>query len=87
MDLTTTARRKGDDLLPLFFFAAAGASVAGGIGSGWYLWKRGQQEVARRLLEEDAQNVDEAIRREIDRAKLREEARAAGVDPEEVERG
>ncbi|MFF5650384.1 hypothetical protein [Streptomyces collinus] len=73
--------------MPILFFAAAGALVAGGTGGGWYMWKRGQQEAAKRLQHEDAEAAKQALRDAIDLADLRSEAKAAGLDPDEVVAG
>ncbi|MEU1177571.1 hypothetical protein ABZ464_07965 [Streptomyces sp. NPDC005820] len=73
--------------MPILFFAAAGALVAGGTGGGWYLWKRGQQEAAKRLQHEDAEAAKQALRDAIDLADLRSEAKAAGLDADEVVAG
>ncbi|MFI7871914.1 hypothetical protein [Streptomyces salinarius] len=73
--------------MPILFFAAAGALVAGGAGGGWYMWKRGQQEAAKRLQHEDAEAAKQALRDAIDLADLRSEAKAAGLDPDEVVAG
>ncbi|WP_109033425.1 hypothetical protein [Streptomyces rubrogriseus] len=73
--------------MPILFFAAAGALVAGGTGGGWYMWKRGQQEAAKRLQHEDAKAAKQALRDAIDLADLRSEAKAAGLDPDEVVAG
>ncbi|MGW5472816.1 hypothetical protein [Streptomyces chartreusis] len=73
--------------MPILFFAAAGALVAGGTGGGWYMWKRGQQEAAKRLQHEDAEAAKQALRDAIDVADLRSEAKAAGLDPDEVVAG
>lgn len=76
---------------PLLFYAAAGAliggGISGGIGGGWYLWQRGQQEAAKRLQREDAEAAKEALRDAIDLADLRSQAQAAGLDPDEVVAG
>lgn len=73
--------------MPILFLAAAGALVAGGAGGGWYMWKRGQQEAAKRLQHEDAEAAKQALRDAIDLADLRSEAKAAGLDPDEVVAG
>jgi hypothetical protein len=73
--------------MPILFFAAAGALMAGGTGGGWYMWKRGQQEAAKRLQHEDAEAAKQALRDAIDVADLRSEAKAAGLDPDEVVAG
>lgn len=73
--------------MPILFFAAAGALVAGGAGGGWYMWKRGQQEAAKRLQHEDAEAAKQALRDAVDLADLRSEAKAAGLDPDEVVAG
>lgn len=73
--------------MPILFFAAAGALVVGGTGGGWYMWKHGQQETAKRLQHVDAEAAKQALRDAIDLADLRSEAKAAGLDPDEVVAG
>lgn len=51
------------------------------------MWKRGQQEAAKRLQHEDAEAAKQALRDAIDLADLRSEAKAAGLDPDEVVAG
>ncbi len=51
------------------------------------MWKRGQQEAAKRLQHEDAKAAKQALRDAIDLADLRSEAKAAGLDPDEVVAG
>lgn len=72
---------------PIFYFVAAGAATVGGVAAGALLARRGQQEAAIRLQARDRAAVAQALRDEIDLESLREEARAAGVDPEMVEHG
>lgn len=48
------------------------------------MWKRGQQEAAKRLQHQDAEAAKEALRDQIDLAALRRQAVAEGLDPEEV---
>lgn len=75
---------------PILFFAAASALFGGGIasaGGGWYLWRRGQQEAAKRLQHQDAEAVKQALREGIEVADLRREAEEAGLDPDEVIEG
>ena len=74
-------------MLPVFYFAAAGASLLGGAGSSWYLWDRGKQAAARELAKEDLRNVEELLRQEINLQALRDEAMRRGVDPDAVLRG
>src|SRR5438045_9779445 len=73
--------------MPIVFFALAGAFFGGGIGGSWYFWKRGQQEAAKRLSDHDAQVVTQLLEQHIDLQDLRQRARDAGLDPDEVERG
>ncbi|GAB2841430.1 hypothetical protein GCM10027176_51600 [Actinoallomurus bryophytorum] len=73
--------------MPILFFAAAGALFAGGTGGGWYLWRRGQQEAAKRMQHQDAEATKRALRDAIDLADLRNKAREAGLDPDEVVAG
>ncbi|MFF0480190.1 hypothetical protein [Streptomyces sp. NPDC004435] len=73
--------------MPILFFAAAGALFAGGTGGGWYMWKRGLQEAAKQLQHQDAEAAKQALRDAIDLAGLRNEAQAAGLDPDEVVAG
>jgi hypothetical protein len=70
--------------MPILFFAAAGALFGGGAGGGWYLWKRGQQEAAKRMQHQDAEAAKQALRDALDLADLRRQAQEAGLDPEEV---
>jgi hypothetical protein len=70
--------------MPILFFAAAGALFAGGTGGGWYLWKRGQQEAAKRLQRQDAEAAKQALSDAIDIAALRTQAEAAGLNPDEA---
>ncbi|MDX2645185.1 hypothetical protein PV341_16765 [Streptomyces sp. PA03-1a] len=73
--------------MPILIFAAAGALFGGGAGGGWYMWKRGQQEAAKRLQHQDAEAAKQALRDAIDLADLRSKAREAGLDPDEVVAG
>ncbi|MFE6767831.1 hypothetical protein ACFVFD_02515 [Streptomyces fimicarius] len=73
--------------MPILFFAAAGALFAGGTGGSLYLWKRGCQEAARQLQRLDAKAARQALTDAVDLADLRKEARAAGLDPDEVVAG
>ncbi|MFH8975746.1 hypothetical protein [Streptomyces sp. NPDC017890] len=73
--------------MPILFFAAAGALFVGGTGGGWYMWKRGLQEAAKRLQRQDAEAVDQALTDAIDLAELRNKAQEAGLDPDEVVAG
>ncbi|MGC4788185.1 hypothetical protein ACLQ22_10140 [Micromonospora sp. DT178] len=76
---------------PILFYLAAGAvggvGVVGGFAGARFLYQRGQQEAAVQLQARDTAAVAQALRDEIDLAALREEARAAGVDPDQVEQG
>ena len=74
-------------MLPVVYFAAAGASLFGGIGSGWYFWERGKQTAAAKLRQEDLREIKELLTRELDLQDLRDEAERRGVDPEAVVRG
>lgn len=51
------------------------------------MWKRGQQEAAKRLQHQDAEAAKQALRDAIDLADLRSKAREAGLDPDEVVAG
>lgn len=73
--------------MPILFFAAAGALFGGGVGGGWYLWRRGLQEAAKRLQHQDAEAAKQALRDAIDLADLRSKAQEAGLDPDEVVAG
>ncbi|WP_328665383.1 hypothetical protein OG905_00480 [Streptomyces sp. NBC_00322] len=73
--------------MPILFFAAAGALFGGGAGGGWYLWRRGLQEAAKRLQHQDAEAAKQALRDAIDLADLRSKAQEAGLDPDEVVAG
>ncbi|MEU6957579.1 hypothetical protein [Streptomyces sp. NPDC045714] len=77
--------------MPILFFAAAGAlfggGIASGIGGGWYLWRRGQQEAAKRLLHQDAEAAKQMLRDAIDISDLRSKAQEAGLNPDEVVAG
>lgn len=73
--------------MPILFFAAAGALFGGGTGGGWYLWKRGQQEAAKRMQHQDAEAAKQALRDALDLADLRRQAQEAGLDPDEVVAG
>lgn len=73
--------------MPILFFAAAGALFGGGAGGGWYLWRRGQQEAAKRMQHQDVEAAKQALRDAIDLADLRSKAQAAGLDPDEVVAG
>ncbi|MEV6471665.1 hypothetical protein [Streptomyces sp. NPDC051657] len=77
--------------MPILFFAAAGALFAGGIasgvGGGWYLWRRGQQEAAKRLSHQDAEAAKQTLRDAIDMVDLRSKAQEAGLNPDEVVAG
>ncbi|MEU1813208.1 hypothetical protein [Micromonospora aurantiaca (nom. illeg.)] len=72
---------------PILYFAAAGAAGVGGAAGAVFLARRGQQEAAIWLQERDRAAAALALRGEIDLQSLREEARAAGVDPDVVEQG
>ncbi len=72
---------------PILFFAAAGALFGGGPLGGWYLWKRGQQGAAKRMQHQDADAAKQALRDAIDLGDLRNKAREAGLDPDEVVAG
>jgi hypothetical protein len=67
-------------------YAVGGISV-GGLAVARFLYQRGQQEAAVQLQGRDTAAVAHALRDEIDLAALREEARAAGADPDHVEQG
>ncbi|MFG1812099.1 hypothetical protein [Streptomyces sp. NPDC049040] len=73
--------------MPILFFAAAGALFGGATGGGWYLWRRGLQEAAKRLQHEDAEAAKQALTDAIDLADLRHKAQQAGLDPDEVVAG
>ncbi|MFF8927484.1 hypothetical protein ACF1AO_09505 [Streptomyces longwoodensis] len=77
--------------MPILFFAAAGAlfagGIAGGAGGGWYLWRRGQQEAAKRLQHQDAEAAKQALRDALDLADLRRKAQEVGLNPDEVVAG
>ncbi|MEV6000942.1 hypothetical protein AB0M25_16990 [Streptomyces griseomycini] len=73
--------------MPILFFAAAGALFVGGTSGGWYLWRRGQQEAAKRMQHEDAEAAKQALRDAIDLAELRSKAQEAGLNPDEVVAG
>ncbi|MFG1766922.1 hypothetical protein ACGFIH_26615 [Micromonospora parva] len=73
--------------LPILYYVAAGAATVGGVAAGVFFARRGQQEAAILLQARDRAAVAQALRGEIDLETLREEARAAGVDPELVEQG
>ncbi|MCX5462468.1 hypothetical protein AB0391_13000 [Streptomyces albidoflavus] len=73
--------------MPILFFAAAGALFTGGVGGGWYLWKRGLQEAAKRLQHQDAEAAKQSLRDGIDLEELRRMAQEAGLDPDEVVAG
>ncbi|MFF9022429.1 hypothetical protein [Streptomyces eurythermus] len=70
--------------MPILFFAAAGAFVVSGAGGGWYMWKRGLQEAAKRLQHQDAEAAKQALTEAIDLAELRSKAQEAGLNPDEV---
>lgn len=69
-------------VLPVIFFAAAGALAGGGLGGGWYFWQRGVQESARIQGDRDADNIRRALVAQTDLASVKRDARAAGVDVE-----
>ncbi|MFJ6115790.1 hypothetical protein [Streptomyces sp. NPDC092129] len=73
--------------MPLLFFAAAGVLFVGGTGGGWYMWKRGLQESAKRLHHQDAEAAKQALTDAIDVAELRSKAQEAGLNPDEVVAG
>lgn len=70
--------------MPILFFAAAGALIAGGSGGACHMWKRGQQEAAKRLQHQDAEAAKQALRDAIDLVDLRNKAQEVGLDPDEV---
>ncbi|MFD2090468.1 hypothetical protein [Blastococcus deserti] len=69
----------------LYILAAASASF-GGPAAGTLLFRRGQQEAAAYLQARDTESIARALRDEIGLASLRDEARAAGIDPDVIER-
>ncbi|MYU66410.1 hypothetical protein [Streptomyces sp. SID69] len=77
-------RQRKDRKMPILFFAAAGVLFVGGTGGGWYMWKRGWQEAAKRLQHRDAEAAKQALTDGIDLAELRSKAREAGLDPDDV---
>jgi hypothetical protein len=73
--------------MPILFFAAAGVLFVGGTGGGWYMWRRGLQEAAKRLRRQDAEAAKQALTDGIDLAELRNRAQEAGLNPDEVVAG
>jgi hypothetical protein len=72
-------------LKAVFYIVAAATASAGGPAAGALLFRRGQQEAAAHLQARDTESIVRVLRAEIDLASLREQARAAGVDPDAIE--
>jgi hypothetical protein len=73
--------------IAILYFLAAGAVGVGGPAAALLLFRRGQQEAAANTQAQDAEAVTRLLHTHIDLATLREQARAAGVDPDLVEQG
>ncbi|MFD1211105.1 hypothetical protein ACFQ36_03480 [Arthrobacter sp. GCM10027362] len=73
--------------IAILYYLAAGAIGVGGPAAAVLLFRLGQQEGAAHLRRRDAESLARLLRTETDLATRREQARAAGVDPDLVEQG
>lgn len=71
----------------VLLFALAGALVGAGAGGAWYTAETAKREAAARLARKDREALRKALAEEISLAELRDQARAAGIDPKQVEEG
>ena len=69
----------------ILYYLAAGAAGGGGPAIAAVLYRLGQQEAAAHAQSRDAETVARLLRIQIGLAPLREQALAAGVDPDLVE--
>lgn len=69
----------------ILYYLAAGATGVGGPAAAGLLLRRGHQEAAADTQARKAKSIDRLLQIEIDRAPLREQALAVGVDPDLVE--
>ncbi|BEL06067.1 hypothetical protein Q0Z83_042580 [Actinoplanes sichuanensis] len=73
--------------LAILYYLGAGALLIGGPATGLLLLGRGRQEAAAHALAREQTLIARLLRTETDLAQVREQARAAGVDPDLVEQG
>lgn len=69
----------------MLYFVAAGATGVGGPAAAAILSRRGRQEAALYLQTKDAEAAARLLRATSALATTREQARAAGVDPDLIE--
>ena len=69
--------------MPIFLFMAAAALMAGGVAT----FSEARAENARKEAQRRQEVEAELLRGEINLQQLRDEARAKGLDPEEVVKG
>ncbi|MFE9913624.1 hypothetical protein ACFYPG_00590 [Micromonospora sp. NPDC005553] len=76
--------------IAILYFLAAGAvggTSLGGLAAARFLYRRGQQKAAVHIQARDTAAIAQLLQEETGLAKVREQALAAGVDVDQVERG
>ena len=74
-------------MFPILLFALAGALITGGTGGGVLLWNKARQKAAEEELKGEHYLKAAALRASNDLEELKNEAKAAGVNVEEVLKG